>query len=103
MILGDCGIAKPGEDCSGYIGRKYISILFKLFLIFSFLLLSDKLNSNKCKQLLFTAKTDIFKLFCFEIFCVGKFQFSCCSWGSQDKNTEVVCHSLLQSKLCFFL
>ena len=22
--------------------------------------------------------------------------FSCCSWGSQGKNTEVVCHSLLQ-------
>ena len=24
------------------------------------------------------------------------FIFSCCSWGSQGKNTEVVCHSLLQ-------
>ena len=24
------------------------------------------------------------------------FAFSCCSWGSQVKNTEVVCHSLLQ-------
>ena len=24
------------------------------------------------------------------------FHFSCCSWGSQGKNTEVVCHSLLQ-------
>ena len=24
------------------------------------------------------------------------FAFSYCSWGSQDKNTEVVCHSLLQ-------
>ena len=24
------------------------------------------------------------------------FAFSCCSWGSQGKNTEVVCHSLLQ-------
>ena len=24
------------------------------------------------------------------------FSFSYCSWGSQDKNTEVVCHSLLQ-------
>ena len=24
------------------------------------------------------------------------FAFSCCSWGSQSKNTEVVCHSLLQ-------
>ena len=23
------------------------------------------------------------------------FAFSCCSWGSQGKNTEVVCHSLL--------
>ena len=25
------------------------------------------------------------------------FAFSYCSWGSQGKNTEVVCHSLLQS------
>ena len=24
------------------------------------------------------------------------FAFSCCSWGSQGKNTEVICHSLLQ-------
>ena len=24
------------------------------------------------------------------------FAFSCCLWGSQGKNTEVVCHSLLQ-------
>ena len=24
------------------------------------------------------------------------FAFSCCSWGSQGQNTEVVCHSLLQ-------
>ena len=24
------------------------------------------------------------------------FAFSCCSWGSQGKNTEMVCHSLLQ-------
>ena len=24
------------------------------------------------------------------------FAFSCCSWGSQGKNTEVLCHSLLQ-------
>ena len=24
------------------------------------------------------------------------FAFSYCLWGSQDKNTEVVCHSLLQ-------
>ena len=24
------------------------------------------------------------------------FAFSYCSWGSQGKNTEVVCHSLLQ-------
>ena len=24
------------------------------------------------------------------------FTFSCCLWGSQGKNTEVVCHSLLQ-------
>ena len=24
------------------------------------------------------------------------FIFSCCSWGSQGKNTEVVCHPLLQ-------
>ena len=24
------------------------------------------------------------------------FAFSCCSWGSQGKNTDVVCHSLLQ-------
>ena len=24
------------------------------------------------------------------------FAFSCCSWGSQGKNTEVVCHFLLQ-------
>ena len=24
------------------------------------------------------------------------FAFSCCSWGSRGKNTEVVCHSLLQ-------
>ena len=24
------------------------------------------------------------------------FVFSYCSWGSQGKNTEVVCHSLLQ-------
>ena len=24
------------------------------------------------------------------------FVFSCCSWGSQGKNTEVICHSLLQ-------
>ena len=27
------------------------------------------------------------------------FTFSYCSWGSQDKNTEVVCHSLLQVML----
>ena len=29
-------------------------------------------------------------------FSVTSFAFSYCSWGSQDKNTEVVCHSLLQ-------
>ena len=29
------------------------------------------------------------------------FAFSCCSWGSEGKNTEVFCHSLLQwTKLC---
>ena len=29
------------------------------------------------------------------------FAFSCCWWGSQGKNTEVVCHSLLQwTMLC---
>ena len=27
------------------------------------------------------------------------FAFSYCSWGSQGKNTEVVCHSLLQCKM----
>jgi len=27
------------------------------------------------------------------------FAFSCCSWGSQGKNTEVVCHSLLQGTM----
>ena len=27
---------------------------------------------------------------------VLSFAFSCCSWGSQGKNTAVVCHSLLQ-------
>ena len=27
------------------------------------------------------------------------FSFSYCSWGSQDKNTEVVCHSLLQNRM----
>ena len=27
------------------------------------------------------------------------FAFSCCSWGSQGKNPEVVCHSFLQSIL----
>ena len=26
------------------------------------------------------------------------FAFSCCSWGSQGKNTEAVCHSLLQGQ-----
>ena len=31
---------------------------------------------------------------CFSI--LSHFAFSYCSWGSQDKNTEVVCHSLLQ-------
>ena len=30
------------------------------------------------------------------LFNVLSFAFSCCSWGSQGKNTEVVCHSLLQ-------
>ena len=29
-------------------------------------------------------------------FSVLSFSFSYCSWGSQGKNTEVVCHSLLQ-------
>ena len=29
-------------------------------------------------------------------FSVTSFAFSYCSWGSQGKNTEVVCHSLLQ-------
>ena len=29
-------------------------------------------------------------------FFVISFCLSCCSWGSQGKNTEVVCHSLLQ-------
>ena len=29
-------------------------------------------------------------------FSVSLFAFSYCSWGSQGKNTEVVCHSLLQ-------
>ena len=29
-------------------------------------------------------------------FSVIFFAFSCCSWGSQGKNTKVVCHSLLQ-------
>ena len=29
-------------------------------------------------------------------FSILSFSFSYCSWGSQDKNTEVVCHSLLQ-------
>ena len=29
-------------------------------------------------------------------FSVLSFSFSYCSWGSQSKNTEVVCHSLLQ-------
>ena len=29
-------------------------------------------------------------------FSVHHFAFSYCSWGSQGKNTEVVCHSLLQ-------
>ena len=27
------------------------------------------------------------------------FAFSYCSWGSQSKNTEVACHSLLQQML----
>ena len=27
------------------------------------------------------------------------FAFSCCSWGSQGKNTEVVCHSLLRDHI----
>ena len=30
------------------------------------------------------------------IFQCPLFPFSYCSWGSQDKNAEVVCHSLLQ-------
>ena len=29
-------------------------------------------------------------------FSINLFAFSYCSWGSQGKNTEVVCHSLLQ-------
>ena len=29
-------------------------------------------------------------------FCILSFSLSYCSWGSQGKNTEVVCHSLLQ-------
>ena len=29
-------------------------------------------------------------------FSVLSFGFSCCSWGSQDKNAEVVCYSLVQ-------
>ena len=30
--------------------------------------------------------------------------FSCCSWGPQGKNTEVVCHSLLQwTVFCYSL
>ena len=29
-------------------------------------------------------------------FSIYHFAFSYCSWGSQGKNTEVVCHSLLQ-------
>ena len=33
--------------------------------------------------------------FVFSIF-LYHFAFSYCSWGSQGKNTEVVCHSLLQ-------
>ena len=33
--------------------------------------------------------------------CYNFFAFSYCSWGSQGKNTEVVCHSLLQwTMLC---
>ena len=30
------------------------------------------------------------------LFCILSFAFSYCSWGSQGKNTAVVCHSLLQ-------
>ena len=34
-------------------------------------------------------------------FSVLSFAFSYCSWGSQGKNTEVVCHSLLQWTFCW--
>ena len=30
------------------------------------------------------------------LFCILSFAFSYCSWGSQGKNTKVVCHSLLK-------
>ena len=32
----------------------------------------------------------------FSVFFFFFFAFSCCSWGSQGKNTEVICHSFLQ-------
>ena len=40
--------------------------------------------------------TDLSSILGSSSFSILFFAFSYCSWGSQDKNSEVVCHSLLQ-------
>ena len=45
-----------------------------------------------CSPVAYWAPTDLGNF----IFQCHLFAFSYCSWGSQDKNPEVVCHSLLQ-------
>ena len=45
-----------------------------------------------CSPVVYWAHTDLGS----SSFSVLSFPFSYCSWGSQGKNTEVVCHSLLR-------
>ena len=51
-----------------------------------------ELNQTHVHQVAYWTPTDLES----SSFSVLFFAFSYCSWGSQGKNTEVVCHSLLQ-------
>ena len=52
--------------------------------------------SNFLEEISSLSPSIVFLYFFFFLHCPTLFAFSCYSWGSQSKDTEVVCHSLLQ-------
>ena len=70
-------------------GSLYL-LIFLTFLLIP-VLTSTSLSSVSVTLILMC----FFVLFCF-VYNKNLFIFVFCSWGSQGKNTEVVCHSLLQ-------